>query len=60
MKEITFQISYNKQMDAKQVTILEDGIVRTSSYYHKDTDDGVAIAISDAEWYGVDLDTLYK
>ena len=60
MKEITFQIGYDEQMDSKKVTILEDGIVSTSSYYHADTDDGVAITISAVEWYGVDLNTLYE
>ena len=60
MKAITFQIGYDKEMDSKKVTILEDGIVSTSSYYHKDIDDGSAIAISTAEWYGVDLNTLYE
>ena len=60
MKAITFQISYDKQMDSKKVTILEDGIVATSSYYNKDVDDGVAITISTVEWYGVNLNTLYE
>ena len=60
MKEITFQISQDEEMDAKKVAILEDGIVTTSTFYHNYTDDGVAITISAVEWYGVDLNTLYE
>ena len=60
MKEITFQISYDKEMDAKKVVILENGVVSTASYYHTETDDGEAIVVSTVDWYGVDLDALYR
>ena len=60
MKEITFKIGYDKEMDCDKVTILEDGVVATSSYYHKGTDYGVMLVCTAVDWYGVDLNTLYE
>lgn len=60
MKEITFRIEHDIERDCEKVTILEDGVITSAAYYHKDTDDGKMITCSTVDWYGVDLDTLYE
>lgn len=50
MKEITFQIEHLE--DCEKVTVLENRIKTSASYYHKGTPDGVMIISTAADWFG--------
>lgn len=58
MTEISFEIEHCD--DCEKITIFENGIKATASYYHKGTDDGTLIILTAAEWYGVDLRKLIE
>lgn len=58
MKEIIFQIEHLE--DCEKITVLEDRIKRTASYYHKGTSEAEMIIDTVADWYGYDLTTMQQ
>ena len=58
MKEIAFIIEHEK--DCEKITVLEDRIKRTASYYHKGTSEAEMIIDTVADWYGYDLTTMQQ
>lgn len=58
MKEITFRIEHDEEKDCEKITIIEDGSVFVTEYYHKDTDEYVMLVNSALDWYNVELNDL--
>ena len=52
MTELTFRIEHRN--DGNKVTVLEDGAVRSSTYYHRNVDDNTMILHTVKDWIGDD------
>ena len=52
MTEFTLLIEHNN--DNNKVTIIEDGSVRSASYYHRETSDNTMILCTVKDWIGDD------